>query len=182
MDLKPDRVPGARHLLRLAVTVQLKNAIVMSIAVLFVLVGSNITISLLRNLIPHRIRIIVELAVVASLVIIVDQVLQAFLFDMSKTLSVFVGLIITNCIILGRAEAFAMANGPWLSFWDAVGNAVGYGWVLCVVAAFREVLGSGRCSVSNSWATRRRAAACTPSATPTTASWCFHRRPSSSWG
>ena len=127
----------------LAVTVQLKNAIVMSIAVLFVLVGSNITISLLRNLIPHRIRIIVELAVVASLVIIVDQVLQAFLFDMSKTLSVFVGLIITNCIILGRAEAFAMANGPWLSFWDAVGNAVGYGWVLCVVAAFRELLGSG---------------------------------------
>jgi len=127
----------------LAVTVQLQNAIVMSIAVLAVLIGSNVVISLLRNLIPHRIRIIVELAVVATLVIIVDQVLQAFLFDMSKTLSVFVGLIITNCIILGRAEAFAMANGPWLSFWDAVGNAFGYGWVLCIVAAARELLGSG---------------------------------------
>jgi Na+-transporting NADH:ubiquinone oxidoreductase subunit D len=127
----------------LAVTVQVQNAIVMSIAVLFVLVGSNITISLMRNLIPHRIRIIVELSVVATLVIVVDQVLQAFLFDMSKTLSVFVGLIITNCIILGRAEAFALANGPWLSFWDAVGNSAGYGWVLVVVAAARELLGSG---------------------------------------
>lgn len=127
----------------LAVTVQLQNAIVMSVAVLGVLIGSNVTISLMRNLIPHRIRIIVELAVVASLVIVVDQVLQAFLFDMSKTLSVFVGLIITNCIILGRAEAFALANGPWLSLWDAVGNALGYGWVLCFVGTVRELLGSG---------------------------------------
>jgi Na+-transporting NADH:ubiquinone oxidoreductase subunit D len=127
----------------LAVTVQLKNAIVMSISVLAVLVGSNVVISLLRNLIPHRIRIIVELSVVASLVIIVDQVLQAYMYDMSKTLSVFVGLIITNCIILGRAEAFAMANGPWLSLWDGVGNALGYGWVLCVVAAARELFGFG---------------------------------------
>jgi Na+-transporting NADH:ubiquinone oxidoreductase subunit D len=127
----------------LAVTVQLENAIVMTLAVLGVLVGSNLSVSVLRNLIPHRIRIIVELSIVASLVIVVDQILQAFMYDMSKTLSVFVGLIITNCIILGRAEAFAMANGPWLSFWDAVGNSLGYGWVLCLVAAARELFGSG---------------------------------------
>lgn len=127
----------------LAVTVQLQNAIVMSICVLGVLVGSNVTISALRNYIPHRIRIIVELSVVASLVIIVDQVLQAYMYDMSKTLSVFVGLIITNCIILGRAEAFAMANPVWPSLWDGVGNALGYGWVLCVVGAAREIFGAG---------------------------------------
>jgi Na+-transporting NADH:ubiquinone oxidoreductase subunit D len=127
----------------LAVTVQLENSIVMTIAVLAVLCGSNVTISALRNFIPHRIRIIVELSVVASLVIIVDQLLQAFMFDMSKTLSVFVGLIITNCIILGRAEAFAMANPVWPSFWDGVGNGLGYGWVLCVVGATREFFGAG---------------------------------------
>lgn len=127
----------------LAVTVQLENSIVMSIAVLAVLCGSNVTISAMRNFIPHRIRIIVELSVVASLVIIVDQVLQAFMYDMSKTLSVFVGLIITNCIILGRAEAFAMANPVWPSFWDGVGNALGYGWVLCVVGLTRELFGAG---------------------------------------
>ncbi len=127
----------------LAVTVQLENAIVMSLAVLVVLIGSNMTISMLRNLIPNRIRIIVQLSVVSSLVIVVDQILQAYVYDISKQLSVFVGLIITNCIILGRAEAFAMANGPIESLWDAVGNAAGYGWVLVVVALFRELLGSG---------------------------------------
>lgn len=127
----------------LAVTVQLQNSIVMGIAVIAVTAGSNVTVSLLRNLIPHRIRIIVELAVVASLVIVVDQVLQAFLFEMSKTLSVFVGLIITNCIVLGRAEAFALQNGPWLSFWDGVGNGIGYAWVLIVVGAARELFGAG---------------------------------------
>jgi Na+-transporting NADH:ubiquinone oxidoreductase subunit D len=127
----------------LAVTVQLQNSIVMGIAVIAVCAGSNVTVSLLRNLIPHRIRIIVELAVVASLVIVVDQVLQAFLFEMSKTLSVFVGLIITNCIVLGRAEAFALQNGPWLSLWDGVGNGIGYAWVLIVVGAARELFGAG---------------------------------------
>lgn len=127
----------------LAVTVQLNNAIVMSICVIGVTAGSNVVISALRNFIPHRIRIIVELSVVASLVIIVDQVLQAYMYDMSKTLSVFVGLIITNCIVLGRAEAFAMANPVWPSFWDGIGNGLGYGWVLCVVALFRELLGGG---------------------------------------
>lgn len=127
----------------LAVTVQLQNALVMGVAVIAVTAGSNVTISLLRNYIPHRIRIIVELAVVASLVIVVDQVLQAYLYDMSKTLSVFVGLIITNCIVLGRAEAFAMQNGPWLSLWDGIGNGLGYAWVLAIVGATRELLGSG---------------------------------------
>lgn len=127
----------------LAVTVQLQNAIVMSICVIGVTAGSNVVISLMRNYIPHRIRIIVELSVVASLVIIVDQFLQAFMYDMSKTLSVFVALIITNCIVLGRAEAFAMANPPWPSFWDGVGNGLGYGWVLCVVGLCRELFGAG---------------------------------------
>lgn len=127
----------------LAVTVQLKNAIVMTVAVLAVVTGSNVVISLMRNAIPRKIRIIVELAVIASLVIIVDQVLQAFLYDVSKQLSVFVGLIITNCIVLGRAEAFAMANGPWLSMWDGIGNALGYGWVLILIGGARELLGSG---------------------------------------
>ena len=127
----------------LAVTVQLENAIVMSIAVITVLMGSNVIISALRNLIPQRIRIIVQLSIVSTLVIIVDQILQAYLYDVSKQLSVFVGLIITNCIILGRAEAFAMANPPLPSLWDAIGNGLGYGWVLVVVAVFREVLGKG---------------------------------------
>ncbi len=127
----------------LAVTVQVENAIVMTLAVLAVLCGSNVTISLIRNLIPRKIRIIVMLSVVSTLVIIVDQILQAYVYNISKQLSVFVGLIITNCIILGRAEAFAMANPPLASFWDAVGNALGYGWVLIVVALFRELLGSG---------------------------------------
>ncbi|MFZ9888037.1 MAG: NADH:ubiquinone reductase (Na(+)-transporting) subunit D [Myxococcota bacterium] len=127
----------------LAVTVQLNNALVMGLCVMGVTAGSNVVISLLRNYIPHRIRIIVELSVVASLVIIVDQMLQAYMYDMSKTLSVFVGLIITNCIVLGRAEAFAMANPPWPSFWDGIGNGLGYAWVLAVVGAARELFGSG---------------------------------------
>lgn len=127
----------------LAVTVQVPTALVMSGAVVFVLTISNVAISLMRNKIPSKIRIIVELAVVATLVILVDQVLKAFLFDISKKLSVFVGLIITNCIILGRAEAFALQNKPWPSFLDGLGNALGYAIILLVVATGREILGSG---------------------------------------
>ena len=128
----------------LAITVQLKPAIVMSVAVLFVLVASNVIVSLIRNLIPSRIRIIVQLVIVAGLVILVDLVLKAFLYDVSKELSVFVGLIITNCIIMGRLEAFALANGPWKAFLDGVGNSAGYALILIVVAFFRELLGSGK--------------------------------------
>ncbi len=127
----------------LAITVQLKPAVVMSLSVLFVLVAGNVVISLMRNLIPQRIRIIVMLVVVASLVILVDQVLKAYVYDVSKQLSVFVGLIITNCIIMGRFEAFALGNGPWKSFLDAIGNAAGYGVILIIVAFFRELLGAG---------------------------------------
>ena len=127
----------------LAITVQLKPAIVMALSVLAVLSVANVIISLLRNLIPSRIRIIVQLIVIATLVILVDEVLEAYVYDVSKELSVFVGLIITNCIIMGRLEAFGMANGPWKSFLDGLGNAFGYGWILIVVAFFRELLGSG---------------------------------------
>jgi Na+-transporting NADH:ubiquinone oxidoreductase subunit D len=127
----------------LAITVQVEQAVVMSASVLFVLGAGNVVISLLRNLIPSRIRIIVQLVVVASLVIIVNEVLKAFLPDVSEKLSVFVGLIITNCIIMGRFEAFAMANKPWPSLMDAFGNGIGYAWVLIVVAFFRELFGSG---------------------------------------
>lgn len=127
----------------LAVTVQLENALVMGAALTIVTMGSNVSISLLRNLIPHRIRIIVELAVISTLVIIVDQFLQAFMYDVSKQLSVFVGLIITNCIVMGRAEAFAMANGPFLSMIDGLGNGLGYAWVLVVIGSLREIFGSG---------------------------------------
>jgi len=127
----------------LAITVQLKPAIVMALSVLVVLSVANVIISLLRNLIPSRIRIIVQLIVIAALVILVDEVLEAYVYDVSKELSVFVGLIITNCIIMGRLEAFGMANGPWKSFLDGLGNAFGYGWILIVVAFFRELLGSG---------------------------------------
>ncbi len=127
----------------LAITVQLKAAIVMSISVMAVMAASNVIISLLRDLIPNRIRIIVQLVVVATLVILVDQVLRAFVYDVSKELSVFVGLIITNCIIMGRLEAFGMANGPWDSFMDGLGNSFGYAWILIAVAFFRELLGSG---------------------------------------
>ncbi len=127
----------------LAITVKLYPALVMSISVLFVMGVGNVVISLMRNLIPNRIRIIVQLVVVASLVILVDQVLKAFVYDVSKELSVFVGLIITNCIIMGRFEAFALANRPWKSFLDGVGNAFGYAWILLAVAFFRELFGSG---------------------------------------
>ena len=127
----------------LAITVQLKPAIVMAISVMVVLAVSNVLISLMRKLIPSRIRIIVQLVVIAALVILVDQVLKAFAYDVSKELSVFVGLIITNCIIMGRLEAFGMANGPWESFLDGIGSSFGYAWILIVVAFFRELLGSG---------------------------------------
>ncbi|MDX5326098.1 MAG: NADH:ubiquinone reductase (Na(+)-transporting) subunit D [Bacteroidota bacterium] len=127
----------------LAITVKLEPAIVMALSVMFVLAAGNVVISLLRNLIPNRIRIIVQLVVVASLVILVDQFLKAFVYDVSKQLSVFVGLIITNCIIMGRFEAFALGNTPWKSFMDGIGNALGYGIILIIVAFFRELLGSG---------------------------------------
>ena len=127
----------------LAITVQLKPAIVMAISVMVVLAVANVLISLMRKLIPSRIRIIVQLVVIAALVILVDQVLKAFAYDVSKELSVFVGLIITNCIIMGRLEAFGMANGPWESFLDGIGSSFGYAWILIAVAFFRELLGSG---------------------------------------
>jgi Na+-transporting NADH:ubiquinone oxidoreductase subunit D len=127
----------------LAITVQLEPAIVMALSVLFVMSVANVVVSLMRRLIPSRIRIIVELVVIATLVILVDEVLKAFAYDVSKELTVFVGLIITNCIIMGRLEAFALANSPWESFLDGLGNAFGYGWILIVVAFFRELFGSG---------------------------------------
>jgi Na+-transporting NADH:ubiquinone oxidoreductase subunit D len=127
----------------LAVTVKLEPAVVMSISVVAVMASANVIISLLRNTIAPRIRIIIQLVVIASLVILVDQVLKAIAYDVSKQLSVFVGLIITNCIIMGRLEAFAMGNKVWPSFLDGVGNAAGYAWILIVVAFFRELLGSG---------------------------------------
>jgi Na+-transporting NADH:ubiquinone oxidoreductase subunit D len=127
----------------LAVTVKLEPAIVMALSVTFVTAMSNLVVSLLRNTIPKRIRIIVQLVVVASLVIIVDQFLKAFVFDVSKQLSVFVGLIITNCIVMGRLEAFAMANKPSTSLLDGIGNGIGYGAILIIVAFFRELFGSG---------------------------------------
>ena len=127
----------------LAITAELKASIVMAIAVIFVLGVGNVVISLMRNIIPSKIRIIVQLIIVAALVIVVDLVLKAFAYELSKTLSVFVGLIITNCIIMGRFEAFALANGPWKSFLDGIGNAAGYGVILIIVGFFRELLGSG---------------------------------------
>ncbi len=127
----------------LAVTVKLKPSVVMAISVMAVLAVSNVVISLLRNYIPPRIRIIVELVVIATMVILVDQVLKAYAYDVSKQLSVFVGLIITNCILMGRLEAFALGNKPWPAFLDGIGNAAGYGIILIVVAFIREVLGSG---------------------------------------
>ena len=127
----------------LAVTIQLKPAIVMVLAMTFVLTCSNVIVSLLRNVIPSNIRIIVEMVLISALVILADQFLRAYMFDVSKQLSVFVGLIITNCIILGRAEAFALAQNPWLSFWDGIGNGLGYGMILVVVAFFRELFGAG---------------------------------------
>jgi len=128
----------------LAITVQLKPAIVMSLAVVFVMAFSNMIISILRNSIPSRIRIIVQLVVVASMVILVDQILKAYAYDVSKELSIFIGLIITNCIIMGRLEAFALGNGVYKSFLDGVGNAAGYAVILIIVAAIRELFGSGK--------------------------------------
>ena len=127
----------------LAITVKLKPALVMALSVVVVMAVSNVVISLLRKWIRQRIRIIVQLVVIATMVILVDEFLRAFAFEISKQLSVFVGLIITNCIIMGRLEAFAMVNKPWESFLDGLGNAAGYGWILIAVAFFREFLGSG---------------------------------------
>lgn len=127
----------------LAITAQLKASIVMALSVLFVMGVGNVVISLMRNIIPSKIRIIVQLVVVATLVIIVDQVLKAFAYELSKQLSVFIGLIITNCIIMGRFEAFALGNGVFRSFLDGIGNALGYGVILIIVGFFRELLGSG---------------------------------------
>lgn len=127
----------------LAITAELQASLVMALSVIFVMGVGNVVISLMRNIIPSKIRIIVQLIVVATLVIVVDQVLKAFAYELSKTLSVFVGLIITNCIIMGRFEAFALGNGVWRSFLDGIGNALGYGVILVIVGFFRELLGSG---------------------------------------
>ena len=127
----------------LAVTAKLEPAIVMGLSVIVVVAFSNVIISLLRNTIPTNIRIIVQLVVVAGLVIIVSQLLEAFAYDVSKQLSVFIGLIITNCIVMGRLEAFAMANRPWPSFLDGVGTGIGYAIILIIVGFFRELFGSG---------------------------------------
>lgn len=127
----------------LAVTTQLKAAIVMSLSLTFVTAGSNVVISLIRNFIPPQIRIIVQLTVVSTLVISIDQLLRAYMFDVSKQLSVFVGLIITNCIVMGRLEAFAMGNPPWKSFLDGLANGAGYSAVLIIIGIVREILGSG---------------------------------------
>jgi Na+-transporting NADH:ubiquinone oxidoreductase subunit D len=128
----------------LAVTVQMKTALVMALSMTFVVSTSSLLVSLLRKWIPSNIRIIVELAIISTLVIIIDEFLRAFFYDMSKQLSVFVGLIITNCIVLGRTEAFALSNPPLPSWLDGIGNGFGYGFVLILVSFFRELLGSGR--------------------------------------
>ena len=128
----------------LAVTTKLETSLVMTLAVVAVVVGSNVAVSLIRNYIPGSIRIIVQLTIIASLVIITDQILKAFVYDISKQLSVFVGLIITNCIVMGRAEAFAMQNRPLASAVDGLGNGLGYGLILIVVGFARELFGSGK--------------------------------------
>jgi Na+-transporting NADH:ubiquinone oxidoreductase subunit D len=128
----------------LAVTTKMETAVVMSLAVLFVLTASTVAVSALRKMIPPSVRIITQLTIIASMVMIADQFLKAYLYDISLQLSVFVGLIITNCIIMGRCEAYAMQNGPWSSFLDSVGNAAGYSLVLVLVAAFRELFGAGK--------------------------------------
>jgi len=128
----------------LAVTTKLETAFVMTLAVMFVTAFSNLFVSLIRHHIPNSVRIIVQMAIIASLVIVVDQILRAYLYDISKQLSVFVGLIITNCIVMGRAEAFAMKSAPIPSFIDGIGNGLGYGFVLITVGFFRELLGSGK--------------------------------------
>ena len=128
----------------LAITAELKASIIMALSVMFVLAAGNVVISLMRNIIPSAIRIIAQLVVVAALVILVDLTLKAYVPDLAKKLSVFIGLIITNCIIMGRFEAFALGNGPWKSFLDGIGNAAGYGLILVIVGFFRELLGSGK--------------------------------------
>jgi Na+-transporting NADH:ubiquinone oxidoreductase subunit D len=128
----------------LAVTTRLDKALVMGIGVTLVTALSNVMISMLRNFIPNKIRIIVQLVVVSGVVIVFDQFLRAYMFDLSKQLSVFVGLIITNCIVMGRLEAYAMGNPPWRSFLDGIGNGLGYMWILAVVGTIREILGSGK--------------------------------------
>ena len=128
----------------LAVTSKLETSIVMSLAVIFVIAFSNLSVSLIRKHIPSSIRILVEMTIIASLVIIADQLIKAFAYDVSKQLSVYVGLIITNCIIMGRAEAYALKEPPWESFIDGIGNGLGYSFVLLVVGFFRELLGSGK--------------------------------------
>jgi len=128
----------------LAVTSQMIPSLVMGLGVIVVMVVSNVVISLMRNYIPNKIRIIVEMTVVATMVIVVDQFLKAFAYDVSKQLSIFVGLIITNCIVLGRLEAFALTNKPWPSFLDGLGNGIGYAMILLIVGFFREILGSGK--------------------------------------
>ena len=127
----------------LAVTAKLEPALVMGMSVIVIMAFSNVIISMLRNTIPNRIRIIVQLVVIAFLVTVVSEILKAFAYDVSVQLSVYIGLIITNCILMGRLEAFAMSNRPWESFFDGVGNGIGYAWILVVVAFFRELLGSG---------------------------------------
>jgi len=127
----------------LAITAQLKASIVMALSVMAVVSIGNVVISLMRNIMPSKIRIIVQLVVAAALVAVVDLILKAYSYELSKTLSVFVGLIITNCILMGRFEAFALANGPWRSFLDGLGNSAGYGLILVIVGVFRELLGSG---------------------------------------
>jgi Na+-transporting NADH:ubiquinone oxidoreductase subunit D len=131
----------------LAITVQVQQAVIMSLSVLFVMIGGNVIVSMIRSIVPDRIRIIVQLVVIAFLVILVDEVLKAYQPDISESLSVFVGLIITNCIIMGRLEAFALANKPGPSALDAIGNAIGYAWILLAVAVVREVFGSGAISL-----------------------------------
>ena len=128
----------------LAVTTRLDKAIVMGIGVTFVTAMANVLISMIRNFIPSKIRIIVQLVVVSGVVIVFDQLLKAYMFDLSKQLSVFVGLIITNCIVMGRLEAYAMQNPPWRSFLDGIGNGLGYAWILAVVGTVREIFGSGK--------------------------------------
>ncbi|MCK5103932.1 MAG: NADH:ubiquinone reductase (Na(+)-transporting) subunit D [Cyclobacteriaceae bacterium] len=128
----------------LAVTTQMKPTLTLAISVIFVMIFSNLIISLMRSLVPTRVRIIVQLAVIATLVTLVSEVLMAYQYDMYKELSVFVGLIITNCIVMGRLEAFALANKPWDSVLDAVGNGLGYSWIILAVAFFREIFGSGK--------------------------------------
>jgi Na+-transporting NADH:ubiquinone oxidoreductase subunit D len=128
----------------LAVTTKLEAAAVMTIAVIFVTAFSSMFVSIIRNHIPSSIRIIVQMTIIASMVILTDQILKAFVYDIAKSMSVYIGLIITNCIVMGRAEGYAMKNGPWLSFLDGLGNGIGYGIVLIFVAVFRELFGSGK--------------------------------------